>query len=335
MSTPTLAPPTPALQPVVEPARPQPAPASWPPPGDDAHSADASSVSRAFVPSLVSMVVHLALLIILGLWQIEAATRGSEVGLTSGFADEAILDALDATVAQPAGEVDASALASANLEGLAEADSLEAPADVRDTSGGATLDVSAAVSRGMVGKTALSGDTGAFFGVPAKGKKFVFVVDNSQSMGGRLAGSKRTKFERAIDELLESVEALGKGKTFYVVFFASKPTRLFDPEPAKELISANSDNYYKLFYWLKTVELVRQTKGQEAMQVALDLKPDAIFVLGDGAFTDRVVDNLPAMNKNKIPIHTLLFSSGKKGDKGEEAMRRIATEHNGTFTRVQ
>ena len=52
-----------------------------------------------------------------------------------------------------------------------------------------------------------------FFGVSGYGQKFVYVVDCSGSM------SERQKFERAVYELLQSIEQLKKDQEYFVIFY--------------------------------------------------------------------------------------------------------------------
>jgi hypothetical protein len=83
---------------------------------------------------------------------------------------------------------------------------------------------------GSVGKSPRSGsrmDSTLFFGMAAKGNRFVFVVDNSSSMkGGRL--------EMAVAELVKTVEGLSAKQSFYVIFVSDKPYPMFIgiPPPA-------------------------------------------------------------------------------------------------------
>ena len=82
--------------------------------------------------------------------------------------------------------------------------------------------------------------------------------------------------------------------------------------------------------------LILQTRGKEAMAHALSLRPDAIYLLTDGIFTDKAHDVLLTMEGNPTPIHTIYFD--KEGfnqrDRAVQILEGIAKKHNGTFRNV-
>ena len=61
------------------------------------------------------------------------------------------------------------------------------------------------------------------------------------------------------------------------------------------------------------------------------MKPDVIYILGDGVFTDDTTDMLTAPHDRRLPIHTL----GMEVDsRGEEQLRAIAQANHGTYREV-
>jgi hypothetical protein len=164
----------------------------------------------------------------------------------------------------------------------------------------------------------------SFFGARASGRKFVFVVDNSNSMT-------KGRFETALNELMRTVDVMSPKQQFHVIFFSDTAYRMFHPQPAPELVSATESNKEKLRSWLYTVEMCLHTRGQQAIATALSLKPDVIYVLGDGAFTDKTLNVLTVPHNRTIPIHTV----GMEVDPaGERQLRLIAQANNGTYRLV-
>jgi hypothetical protein len=164
----------------------------------------------------------------------------------------------------------------------------------------------------------------AFFGAKSSGDEFVFVVDNSNSMT-------RGRFETAMLELMRTVNAMSPRQKFYVIFFSDTAYRMFHPEPAPSLIPATQENKLRLQRWLGTVQLCLRTDGEAAMQAALSLNPDVIYVLGDGAFTDKTTQKLTAPHNRRIPIQTL----GMEVDsKGATQLQAIAQANRGTYRLV-
>ena len=166
--------------------------------------------------------------------------------------------------------------------------------------------------------------TASFFGSKSKGRRFVFVVDNSNSMT-------RGRFHTALNELAKTVEQMDKDQYFYVIFFSDTAYPLFWPSPVSQLVPATRKNKERLHQWLYTVELCLHTRGEAAMQLALSLRPDAIYILGDGAFTDKTTIKLTQPHNRPTPIFTLGM---EVPEKGKVQLTRIAKSNKGTYRLV-
>lgn len=178
---------------------------------------------------------------------------------------------------------------------------------------------------GMIGLGDSAGyESASFFGATAEGRRFVFVVDNSNSMV-------RGRFETVLDELTKTVNSLSAKQQFYVVFFSDAAYRMFHPEPTTEYLAATARNKERLRAWLYTVEMCFMTRGQESLQIALEMKPDAIYVLGDGAFTDGAASMITAPHNRRIPIHTIGMEVNWRG---ASQLQEIADANNGTYREV-
>jgi hypothetical protein len=182
------------------------------------------------------------------------------------------------------------------------------------------------------GMSALKG--AEFFGVKASGKKFVFVVDSSNSM-------KNGKFDAAKEELEYAIRRLSPEQLFYVVFFDHDAEKMLlppDTEPPTNVVPATGMNINSFVKWMGTVKNELKTNPYEAVKFALELKPDAIYILSDGKFTDRgqtvrylkeenVLDDPINGRRPRAIIHTIAFWQRD----GEEAMKDIADTHKGTY----
>jgi len=191
---------------------------------------------------------------------------------------------------------------------------------------------------------AVDEDAGAqFFGVQAKGNRFVFVVDCSLSMVG-------DKWATACRELSASIDRLSPAQHFYVVFFDGKSHRMFsDRGYQKAMLPATEDNIRRLRAWLGAVRLGYNTSPCLSVMFALSLKPDAIFLLSDGEFSDptaaklrkhnRIRSHLPRKDQPRVKdgsptpavaVHTIGFRSLE----GKKMLTRIARENGGTYRYV-
>lgn len=170
-----------------------------------------------------------------------------------------------------------------------------------------------------------SGRGGAtFFGVRAEGHKFVYLVDNSTSMD-------EGRFETAAAELVRSVRMLDEDQLFYVIFFSDTAYPLFYPDSTPHMAPATMENKEELADWLATVELCGETRGEEAMAQALALSPDAIYLLGDGAFNDRTIRRTLLFDAPQLTIHAMGFDMEERAAAG---FRLLAKKFGGTFTHV-
>ena len=171
----------------------------------------------------------------------------------------------------------------------------------------------------------------AFFGAYAEGKRFIFVLDSSRSM------MQDDRWTYACNQLIDSLNGLQPEQEFYVICFDVKASFLFNIPPSRaKFFPADDPTLARVKRWLRSHELGRATMPAEALQYALKLEPDAIFLLSDGELQDNSIAMLRMINGfsssyRQIPIHTVhLFS-----EEGRETLQLIARENSGTFTPVQ
>jgi len=177
-----------------------------------------------------------------------------------------------------------------------------------------------------------------FYGVKARGNRFVFIVDSSNSMRGN-------KFVEAKRELIYAIRRLGKDQHFYVIFFDANAERMvldpdpnFPSEPAPAPVPATGENMLKVERWIGTVKNELKTNPYDAVKFAMGLSPDAIFLLTDGQFTDRGKTERYLASENyfkddlgrrqvKVVFNTIGFYSRD----GEEVLKEIAKKYKGTY----
>jgi hypothetical protein len=286
---------------------------------------------------LISCIIHSAAVIVLAVIALPGITREVEQVLIASTTEEPVEDLIQPIVdlevipqevdisEAPVAEIDPGASAMAEAI-LAEMPTELAPSFEMSNDHG-NLFGEDGIGMSEVGQG--SGST-SFFGVQSSGRVFVFVIDSSKSMN---AG----KFEAACAELIRSVRMLKPEQLFYVVFFDHDALRMFSKEePELAAVPATPQNIYKLEAWVRTVELELKTLPYDSVEIALNLRPDAIYILTDGEFTDRgqtvkyLKDNNqenPSFDIKKTPIHTIAFYS----EDGKETLTRIAEESGGTY----
>ncbi len=168
------------------------------------------------------------------------------------------------------------------------------------------------------------GQGASFFGVRARGGKFVFVVDRSGSMGD--SGGRRMRAAKA--ELLSSLRRMRDEYWIQVVFYNTDYVAL-SPEG---LVQASVHNKRKAADWIEGVPSSGGTDPGPAMEYALGLKPDAVWLLSDGEFSPDTAADIRQWNQQAgAVVHTIAFSSVT----GEGVLRQIARENGGQFTFVK
>lgn len=180
-----------------------------------------------------------------------------------------------------------------------------------------------------------SNKKGSFFGADAYGDEFVYVVDRSTSMGQESQYG-MTRFHVACRELLRSISQLEENQKFCVFMFSYRTRVMFDQSP--RMIRATKVNKQRIAMWINNMGLGGGTDPRYGTMMALQLKPDAIFLLSDGEFNGQEVNShgiprnptieqiIVRMRKDSVPIHTIAFEDMRN----RRRLRRIASETNGT-----
>jgi hypothetical protein len=172
-----------------------------------------------------------------------------------------------------------------------------------------------------------------FFGAEAYGNRFVFVIDSSKSMRG-------TRWESLCIELVRAIRSLSPDQEFFVISFDITAHPMLGFRPPRDLfLKPSTRNVTRIQNWLKSIQHGHETFPSSAMAIALQLRPDAIFLLSDGEIRDDTISRLREWNQDEpqtiggrtaIPVHTVLLES----QVGYATLERIAIENHGTFTPV-
>lgn len=269
----------------------------------------------------VTAVVHLVVLIIFGLYKLALPAMYEEVPIIStksvGAKEVEIIEPDEVVVTEEESSSDSRKTENLQINAVATTDF---NSSVGALSGGAG---EKGFGTSLDGLSSGAGVETSFFGAKTVASTFVFVVDNSNSMGNG-------RFETALNELQKTVDAMKPSQSFYVIFYSDTAYPLFYPETVQKLQPATPANKQKLRYWLSKIPMCLKTNCREAMQLALSLKPEVVYILGDGAFTDNTA-GLLASNKQPMPINTLGMQV--KGS-AEEQFKLIATVNGGTYNDV-
>ncbi len=163
-----------------------------------------------------------------------------------------------------------------------------------------------------------------FFGSRGTAKSVVFVVDMSGSM-------ENGRFARAQQELVRSIHKLHVTQKFYVIFFTSKAVPMFFPTTAADLVSATPMMKRKVTRWITERRTGRGTDPEDALVLALSLKPEVIYFLTDGEFSERCREIVKEKNTFGAVINTIALQSRE----GVPLLQDIASDNKGVFLFVK
>jgi len=159
-----------------------------------------------------------------------------------------------------------------------------------------------------------------FFGIVAKGNKFVYVVDCSGSMTG-------LPFTRAKQEVMRSISSLSEDQAYSIIFFATENYPMYSPSIINHMEKPTSDALQRTENWLDRFSIKGGTAPQGALLKALQMEPDAIFFLTDGEFEAHVAGVVNQANTNHVSINTVCFISRA----GEPILKQIAKDNQGDY----
>ncbi len=285
----------------------------------------------------ISLIVHLNFLSVAGIWRL-GTVGGAIGGGGDGSTDSVQVTSIEETELGALIESEL-ALATPGIEESATPNTAPGIDLVGDPGGSGLQDTGdlGSVGSGLGGAgtgegigvgggQGGSGGGGArFFGVEARGSRFIFIVDISGSMEGPKMATLKRELVKAIDGLTEDAQ-------FIAYFFESQTATLGSKDKWIEATMKNKN-------WAITQVGALLAKGGTepgpAFALAFALKPraDAMYFMTDGLFDPGVADRIAAMNKvgRKIPVHCLAF-----GERGSEAtMRKIAELSGGTYTYIE
>lgn len=298
---------------------------------------------RASIAGLVlSLAVHAVVALVAALVLIEHRGGGRLGGGAEEPVEFAVMTETElAAIMESPVEAPASDAPTAEQDDLAELSLLEASnGESLNEFASPSVDVELSAGGGDItgGGSELSGTGGggegktSFFGLEAEGSRFAYIVDRSSSM----RGPKMTTLKA---ELIESITSIVETGQFVVVFYSDGPTPLGGSGSWRE---ASRDEKATARREIANVPAGGSTRPLDAFRLVLgggQARPDAIYLMSDGEFTEEnVPGEISAMNRRyRIPVHCVLFETqtGRTDQSQvEQDMRLIARQSGGRFVKV-
>jgi hypothetical protein len=169
--------------------------------------------------------------------------------------------------------------------------------------------------------------TTMFFGVSGSGRRFVYVLDRSDSMEG-------TPLNAAKSEMVRSLQALGPTHSFQVVIYNNR-SKFFQPQgqsfwmlPAEESMLRRAERF------IRATTALGGTEHYDAVKMALKLEPDVIFFLTDARIPRLRRSQLKEIHvrclRSGTTIHAIEFGRDLSAPE-DSFLRELAGENNGEY----
>ncbi|MDP1561159.1 MAG: VWA domain-containing protein [Pirellulaceae bacterium] len=180
----------------------------------------------------------------------------------------------------------------------------------------------AQVGGGKIGQEAVR-----FGGMVGTGSRFVYVVDRSGSMNNS------GLMQAAKAELEASINSLTEHQQFQLIFYNDEAL-IFNPTgAAPKLMHATKDNIALVMEFIRQTPASGGTVHIKALEPALKLTPDVIFMLTDADDLLSEADNtkLARWNKSNASINVLVFGPTPEPTAVNLSFSKLAKETRGQF----
>jgi len=179
---------------------------------------------------------------------------------------------------------------------------------------------------GSLGRSSTS-----LFGLMSEGRSFAYVFDRSGSMGG----SGRVALAAAKDELIASLENLESVQRFQIIFYNENPV-IFNPtgQPGKLAFATEANkNHARAF--INSINADGGTGHEEALKLAIRLRPDVIFFLTDAGDPQLDPEQLQRIRRwaAGIKLNVIEFGQGP-GPEGDNFLKQLARDNEGQYTYI-
>jgi len=169
------------------------------------------------------------------------------------------------------------------------------------------------------------------FGVGTRASRVVYVIDISGSMAGEDSNALRA----LVHEVQQSLEHLCKHQEFGIVVYNERVSVLASENGKPVMLPATIENRAKAARFLQAVEPAGNARHAEAVMKAVELKPDAIFLVTD---SESRLDLTPLELARLKPLvgktSCLIVQLGDTKKHRCPNLSRLATESGGRYEKL-
>ena len=168
------------------------------------------------------------------------------------------------------------------------------------------------------------------FGIEGTGSRFVYIFDRSSSMNG-YGG---LPMANAKNELIRSLQNLGKAHQFQLIFYNETPLAYGQLAGAVGMLAGSDENKKMAIGYVRRMVPDGGTVHLSAIRMGLGMAPDVIYFLTDAdepGVSGREMDDLvERAARNGTVIHTIQFGTASQPS-GNAWMAQLAQETGGKY----
>ena len=182
--------------------------------------------------------------------------------------------------------------------------------------------------RANIGRNAPKGDpveTRIFGSAPLTGRRFIFVIDRSRSMGDSGLGV----LDKARVELEAALKVLKPEHSFQIVAYHQSSVTMGQ----REMLAATPENKSLVPNFIQGLAAFGATRHENGLTTALTFRPDIVVLITDGGLptlNNGQIETMLTMAGSKTQIHCLQFGSGGNQE-NDNFMMRLARQTSGSY----
>ena len=166
-----------------------------------------------------------------------------------------------------------------------------------------------------------------FNGTKMTGRRFVFILDRSQSMGGNGLGV----LAEAQKELTAAINQLKPNHSFQIVAYHSQTVTI----SKRQLLAATAENKVLAKPFLERLAAFGATEHTYGITAGLAFRPDTVVLMTDGGYPGLSAAEMKEVRKmaKNVEFHCIQFGLGPR-QTNVNFMTKLAGECNGTYRYV-
>lgn len=158
-----------------------------------------------------------------------------------------------------------------------------------------------------------------------RGRRFVFVIDRSKSMGDSGLGV----LDKARKELTAALESLKPEHQFQVIAYHQSTAMIGQ----RQMLSATAKNKLRVPTFIQTLVAFGATRHENGLTAALSFQPDVVVLITDGGLpilNEGQIATMVQMTRGRTQIHCVQFGSGVNQER-DNFMMRLADKTDGSY----